>query len=188
LIRDKILCSSGRCAYTRLVIYARASPELDEQRNPLSAHSQFSIKCHPEEIPPGGAVCLLVVLPGVKSECANNIIAGSYQLTSMPPRRIVYPSYSSLICVMYMHKSTVFVKQKLAERKKRQKWYLSGWHEGFWVDLLPVDPQVPQARPKALVICTMPGNRPVPFSTTKYSARPPRPGKKSNESDGVQDN
>ena len=65
---------------------------------------------------------------------------------------------------------------------------LYGWQEGFWVDSLPVDPQVPRARPKAIVICAIPGNRPAPSSTTKYSVRPPRPGEKSDASDMLQNN
>ena len=65
---------------------------------------------------------------------------------------------------------------------------LYGWQEGFRVDSLPVDPQVPRARPKAIVICAIPGNRPAPSSTTKYSVRPPLPRGKSDASDIVQDN
>lgn len=65
---------------------------------------------------------------------------------------------------------------------------LYSWQEGFWVDALPVDPQVPRARPKAIVICAIPGNRPAPSSTTKYSVRPPRSREKSDASDMVQDN
>jgi hypothetical protein len=65
---------------------------------------------------------------------------------------------------------------------------LYGWHEGFWVDSLPVDPQVPRARPKAIVICAIPGNRPAPSSTTKYSSRPSQTREKSDVSDMVQDN
>lgn len=64
---------------------------------------------------------------------------------------------------------------------------LYGWQEGFWVDSLPVDPQVPRARPKAIVICAIPGNRPTPSSTTKYSSLPSQVHEKSDVSDMVQD-
>ena len=65
---------------------------------------------------------------------------------------------------------------------------LYGWQEGFWVDSLPVDPQVPRARPKAIVICAIPGNRPVPSSTTKYSSRPTQAPKQSDGEIRIQDN
>jgi hypothetical protein len=66
---------------------------------------------------------------------------------------------------------------------------LYGWQEGFWVDSLPVDSQVPRARPKAILICAIPGNRPAPSSTTKYSSRPSQAPEKSDVGDMmVQDN
>jgi hypothetical protein len=65
---------------------------------------------------------------------------------------------------------------------------LYSWQEGFWVDSLPVDPQVPQARPKAIVICAIPGNRPTPSSTTLYSSRPSQKHKKSDVSNIIHDN
>jgi hypothetical protein len=43
--------------------------------------------------------------------------------------------------------------------------------ESFWVDSLPTDPQVPTASPNAIVVGLVPGNRPRPSSTTKYSKR-----------------
>jgi hypothetical protein len=55
---------------------------------------------------------------------------------------------------------------------------LYSWQESFRVDTLPLDPQVPQARPKAIIIGTIPGNRPIPSHTTKYSTRP-NSGKKN---------
>ncbi len=65
---------------------------------------------------------------------------------------------------------------------------LYSWQEGFWIDALPLDPQVPQARPKAVVICAIPGNRPTPSSTTRYSGRPSRGREKGKASDKAHDN
>jgi len=50
--------------------------------------------------------------------------------------------------------------------------------EGFWVDALPTDPQLPHMRPKAVIIGLVPGNRPRPSSTTPYSKRPAAARKK----------
>jgi hypothetical protein len=73
--------------------------------------------------------------------------------------------------------------------KKAEMVSLYSWRDGFWVDSLPVDPQVPRARPKAIVICAIPGNRPVPSSTTKYSSRPSQaPEKRDVSGEIVQDN
>jgi hypothetical protein len=47
--------------------------------------------------------------------------------------------------------------------------------EAFWVDALPVDAQLSNARPKAVIVGAIPGNRPNPSSTTRYSVRPRMP-------------
>jgi len=44
--------------------------------------------------------------------------------------------------------------------------------DGFWVDTLPLDPQLPHMKTKAVIIGLVPGNRPRPSSTTTYSKRP----------------
>lgn len=44
--------------------------------------------------------------------------------------------------------------------------------EGFWVDALLPDPQILGSRSKAVVIGMIPGNRPKPSHTSKYSKRP----------------
>ncbi len=49
---------------------------------------------------------------------------------------------------------------------------LYGWQDGFKVDALPTDPQLPNAKPNAIIIGLIPGNRPRPSSTTHYSSRP----------------
>jgi hypothetical protein len=53
-----------------------------------------------------------------------------------------------------------------------------GWDDGFWVETLPPDPQVPHAKTNAVVIGIIPGNRPRPSSTTTYSTRRNRPQKR----------
>ena len=45
-------------------------------------------------------------------------------------------------------------------------------HQGAWVDVLPTDPCLGEARPNAIVVLLVPGNRPRPSSMTKYSHRP----------------
>ena len=50
-----------------------------------------------------------------------------------------------------------------------------GWYDGFWVETLPLDPQLPSAKPNAVIVGLIPGNRPRPSSTTRYSTRPTRP-------------
>ncbi len=45
--------------------------------------------------------------------------------------------------------------------------------DGFWVDGLPTDPQLPYMKPKAVIVGLVPGNRPRPSSTTTYDKRPP---------------
>lgn len=44
--------------------------------------------------------------------------------------------------------------------------------ESFWVDQLPVDPQIENAKHNAVVIGLVPGNRSKPSSMTKYSRKP----------------
>lgn len=44
--------------------------------------------------------------------------------------------------------------------------------ESFWVDGLPVDPQITGAQPNGVVVGLFPGNQPKPSSTTTYSRRP----------------
>ena len=44
--------------------------------------------------------------------------------------------------------------------------------EGFWVDALPTDLQLPHMKPKAVIVGLVLGNRPRPSSTTTYSERP----------------
>ncbi|HEX2211797.1 MAG TPA: hypothetical protein VHG93_29185, partial [Longimicrobium sp.] len=46
--------------------------------------------------------------------------------------------------------------------------------ESFWVDGLPIDPQITGAQPNAVVVGLFPGNQPKPSSTTTYSRRPRR--------------
>src|SRR5258708_3935515 len=60
--------------------------------------------------------------PAIERMCENII---SLKPISMPPHLIAYPSCLSLICAIYMHKSIVLVRQKLARRRKKQKWYRS---------------------------------------------------------------
>lgn len=50
--------------------------------------------------------------------------------------------------------------------------------DGFWVDGLPTDPQLPHMKPKAVIVGLVPGNRPRPSSTTTYSKRPSAARKK----------
>jgi hypothetical protein len=50
--------------------------------------------------------------------------------------------------------------------------------DGFWVDALPLDPQLPHMKPKAVIVGLVPGNRPRPSSTTTYSERPAAARKK----------
>lgn len=47
-----------------------------------------------------------------------------------------------------------------------------GWDDGFWIETLPPDPQLPTAKSNAIVIGLIPGNRARPSSTTLYSKRP----------------
>jgi hypothetical protein len=66
---------------------------------------------------------------------------------------------------------------KQAKQRRRQKQApvhqsLYTLDEGFWVDALQLDSQLPHVQPKAVVIGLVPGNRPRPSSTTTYSARP----------------
>jgi hypothetical protein len=49
---------------------------------------------------------------------------------------------------------------------------LYGLGEGAWVDSLPPDPGITDARPKAIVVLLVPGNRPTPSGMTTYSRRP----------------
>jgi hypothetical protein len=44
--------------------------------------------------------------------------------------------------------------------------------QSFWVDGLPVDPQITGAQPNGVVVGLFPGNQPKPSSTTTYSRRP----------------
>ncbi|MBN8560223.1 MAG: hypothetical protein J0L70_06860 [Leptolyngbya sp. UWPOB_LEPTO1] len=44
--------------------------------------------------------------------------------------------------------------------------------ESFWVDQLPVDPQIENAKHNAVMIGLVPGNRSKPSSMTKYSRKP----------------
>ena len=50
--------------------------------------------------------------------------------------------------------------------------------DGFWVDALPPDPQLPHMKTKAVIVGLVPGNRPRPSSTTTYSERPAAARKK----------
>jgi hypothetical protein len=54
--------------------------------------------------------------------------------------------------------------------------------DGFWVDALSLDPQLPHMKPKAVIIGLVPGNRPRPSSTTTYSERPAAARKKRSSS------
>lgn len=62
------------------------------------------------------------------------------------------------------------------ERKRRRTAAshpsLYSLEDGFWVDTLTRDPQLPHMKPKAVVVGLVPGNRPRPSSTTTYSERP----------------
>jgi hypothetical protein len=50
---------------------------------------------------------------------------------------------------------------------------LYGLTEGAWVDSLPADPNVADARASAVVVLLVPGNRPMPSGMTTYARRPP---------------
>jgi hypothetical protein len=49
---------------------------------------------------------------------------------------------------------------------------LYGLTEGAWVDSLPADPNIADARPSAVVVLLVPGNRPMPSGMTTYAKRP----------------
>ena len=84
------------------------------------------------------------------------------------------------------HRTRITHARQTEERTEIVSLY--GWQEGFWIDALPLDPQVPRARPKAVVICVIPGNRPAPSSTTRYSGRLSRGREKGKPSDKTHDN
>lgn len=44
------------------------------------------------------------------------------------------------------------------------------WQDGFWVASLPADSQLPHAKPQAIIVGLIQGNRPIPSSTTRYSS------------------
>ncbi|MGE0538806.1 MAG: hypothetical protein AB7R89_01315 [Dehalococcoidia bacterium] len=44
--------------------------------------------------------------------------------------------------------------------------------DSFWVESLPADPEIPDATSKVVVVGLIPGNRPLPSSTSTYSKRP----------------
>jgi hypothetical protein len=46
--------------------------------------------------------------------------------------------------------------------------------ESFWVDALPVNAQIPDAKGNAVIIGLVPGNRTLPSSKTRYASRLPR--------------
>jgi hypothetical protein len=50
--------------------------------------------------------------------------------------------------------------------------------EGFWLDTLPLDAQLPQMKSKVVIVGLVPGNRPRPSSTTTYSSRPKQSSRK----------
>lgn len=44
--------------------------------------------------------------------------------------------------------------------------------DGLWVDTLPADTEIVDPQAKAVIVALVPGNRPLPSSTTHYSRRP----------------
>ncbi len=71
-------------------------------------------------------------------------------------------------------------QKAMGKRKKSQpvtdqvveQYSLYSLQESFWIDQLPVDPQIENAKNNAVVVGLVPGNRSKPSSTTKYSQKP----------------
>jgi hypothetical protein len=53
-----------------------------------------------------------------------------------------------------------------------ERYSLYSLQESFWIDHLPIDPQIMSAKSNAVVIGLVPGNRSKPSSMTKYSRKP----------------
>lgn len=53
-----------------------------------------------------------------------------------------------------------------------EQYSLYSLQESFWIDQLPVDPQIENAKNNAVVVGLVPGNRSKPSLTTKYSRKP----------------
>jgi hypothetical protein len=63
-------------------------------------------------------------------------------------------------------------KQRRRQKQPPAHHSLYTLEDGFWIDGLPLDPQLPHMKPQVVVVCLVPGNRPRPSSTTTYSVRP----------------
>ncbi|MHB1032971.1 MAG: hypothetical protein ACYC0X_34955 [Pirellulaceae bacterium] len=62
-----------------------------------------------------------------------------------------------------------------AARKRGEKHEpvsLYSLEDGFWIEVLPADPQLPESTPKVVIVGLVPGNLPLPSSRTAYSRRP----------------
>lgn len=71
------------------------------------------------------------------------------------------------------HIKTVRQKRKREQREQvANHTSLYTLEDSFWVDALSPDPQLPHMKSNAVIIGLVPGNRPRPSRTTKYSQRP----------------